>query len=85
MGKIHAAIPWDELVATFNISEKSTGRKCLFSPKGRLALMFLKNYAGCSDQQLIEQLNANLDYQFFCDIELGFESLFKQKIGYYIR
>ena len=85
MGKIHAAIPWDELVATFDISEKSTGRKCLFSPKGRLALMFLKNYSGCSDQQLIEQLNANLDYQFFCDIELGFERLTNFKIVSQIR
>lgn len=43
----------------------------LFSPKGRIALMFLKHYACCSDKKLIEQLNGNLEYQFFCDIALG--------------
>ena len=25
----------------------------------------------CSDQKLIEQLNGNLEYQFFCDVALG--------------
>ncbi len=33
--------------------------------------MFLKNYAGCSDKRLIEQLNSNYAYQFFCDLYLG--------------
>ncbi|WGH74844.1 transposase [Tenacibaculum tangerinum] len=75
LGKIHAAIPWDDLVNTFGIHEQSTGRNYLFSPKGRLGLMFLKHYANCSDKKLIEQLNSNLDYQFFCDVELGFERL----------
>ena len=40
----------------------------MFSPRGKLALMFLKHYAGCSDKQLIEQLNGNIYYQLFCDI-----------------
>lgn len=47
--------------------------------------MFLKHYANCSDKKLIEQLNANLDYQFFCDIELGFERLTNYKIVSQIR
>lgn len=50
---------------TYNTSPKS----------GRLALMFLKHYACCSDQKLIEQLNSNLNYQFFCDISLGYERI----------
>jgi len=37
-----------------------------FSPKGKLALMFLKHYTCCSYERLIGQLNANIDYQFFC-------------------
>mgnify|MGYP000966995395 CR=1 FL=1 len=78
MGKIYAAIDWDDLVATFNITEQKKGRNYLFSPKGRLGLMFLKHYANCSDRKMIEQLNSNLDYQFFCDIELGFERFIKQ-------
>ncbi len=30
--------------------------------------MFLKHYACVSDKKLIERLNANLDYQIFCDV-----------------
>lgn len=57
----------------------------LFSPKGRLALMFLKHYGACSDKRLIEQLNGNLDYQFFCDISLGFNRITNDKIVSQIR
>ena len=85
LGKIYNAIPWDNLVITFSFKEQSTGKKYLFSPKGRLALMFLKHYACCSDRKLIEQLNSNLDDQFFCDIELGFERLTNYKIVLQIR
>jgi hypothetical protein len=42
--------------------------------------MFLKNHACCSDKRLIEQLNANVDYQFFCDIHIGHHSLTNYKI-----
>ncbi|WP_367890395.1 transposase [Polaribacter cellanae] len=85
LGKIYSAIPWNDLVSSFGISEQSKGRNYLFSPKGRLGLMFLKHYANCSDRKLIEQLNSNLDYQFFCDIELGFERLTNYKIVSQIR
>lgn len=47
--------------------------------------MFLKHYACCSDALLIEQLNSNLDYQFFCDISLGYERLTNYKIVSQIR
>ena len=57
----------------------------IFSPKGRIALMILKHYAGCSDRKLIEQLNGNLDYQFFCDITLGYKRLTNFKIVSQIR
>ncbi len=71
LGCIYKAIPWDELVKSFNIKENPKGPACLFSPKGKLGLMFLKHYAGCSDKRMIEQLNANIHYQFFCDLLLG--------------
>ncbi|MCK5815560.1 MAG: transposase, partial [Flavobacteriaceae bacterium] len=67
LGKIYTAIPWEGLVGIFNIKESIKGTKNYFSPRGKLALMFLKHYACCSDKRLIEQLNANIDYQFFCD------------------
>tara|TARA_R110002167_G_scaffold360062_2_gene577436 strand:- start:10070 stop:10597 length:528 start_codon:yes stop_codon:yes gene_type:complete len=71
LGKIFIAVPWDELVGAFGLKEYKKGPRSLFSSKGKLALMFLKHYGGCSDRKLMEQLNGNLDWQFFCDIYLG--------------
>tara|TARA_R110002072_G_scaffold278732_1_gene440584 strand:- start:610 stop:1968 length:1359 start_codon:yes stop_codon:yes gene_type:complete len=85
LGKIYAAIPWDDLVTDFKITESPKGTKNYFSPKGKLALMFLKHHACCSDRKLIEQLNANIDYQFFCDIHLGHHRLTNYKIVSQIR
>ena len=53
------------------IKEYGKGTKDYFLLRGKLALMFLKHYACCSDKRLIEQLIANIDYQFFCNILLG--------------
>ena len=47
--------------------------------------MFLKHYAQVSDKRLIEQLNSNIDYLFFCDLNLGFERLSNYKIMSQIR
>ena len=70
LGQIYLGIPWDELTKSFNIKTHKKGPKSYFSPRGKLALMFLKHYACCSDELLLEQLNANQHYQFFCDIFL---------------
>lgn len=70
LGQIHKAIPWRALVDQFQIKENSKGPKCIFSPRGKLALMFLKNYSNLSDNKLIEQLNGNIHYQIFCDLIL---------------
>lgn len=75
LGKIYVAVPWDELVTAFKLGESKKGPRSIFSPKGKLALMFLKNYSGLSDRKLTEQLNGNLDWQFFCDIYLGSDRL----------
>lgn len=85
LGKIYTAIPWQLLVSDLNIMESDKGTKNYFSPKGKLALMFLKHYACCSDRKLIEHLNANIDYQFFCDIHLGHHRLSNYKIVSQIR
>ena len=47
--------------------------------------MFLKHYACCSDKRLLEQLNGNINYQFFCDIYIGSEYLSNYKIISQIR
>lgn len=68
LGKIYQAIPWDDLVASLCLKDRKKGPRSIFSPQGKLALMFLKHYAGVSDRRLIEQLNSNIDYQIFCDV-----------------
>jgi len=85
LGKIHIAIPFDNLIKHFKLKESRKGTKSLFSPKGKIALMFLKHYAACSDKKLIEQLNGNINYQFFCDIYIGTNSLLNYKIVSQIR
>ncbi|MDD2475910.1 MAG: transposase, partial [Dysgonamonadaceae bacterium] len=49
------------------------------------ALMFLKNYSGLSDKKLIEHLNGNIEWQFFCGIYLGFNRINNYKIVSQIR
>lgn len=71
LGKIYQAIPWQDLVKSFDVQESVKGPDCIFSPQGKLGLMFLKHYACCSDAKLIEQLNANVHYQIFCDVLLS--------------
>jgi hypothetical protein len=85
LGKIYQAIPWDSLATTFGLQDSKKGPSSIFSPKGKLALMFLKHYSCCSDHRLIEQLNGNLDYQFFCDLHLGTNRLTNFKIASDIR
>jgi len=71
LGKIYQSIPWAEMVKALDLSSSKVGRKSYFSPQGQLALMFLKHYARCSDAQLIEQLNGNIHYQFFCGVSIA--------------
>ena len=68
LGLIYQAIPWDALVHSLQLRDHSKGPRSIFSPRGKLGLMFLKHYAGVSDKRLIEQLNSNIDYQIFCDV-----------------
>ncbi len=71
LGGIYQSIPWEELVRSFKLKRSRVGRKSLFDNQGQLALMFLKAYTSLSDRKLIEQLNANIDYQFFCGVLLS--------------
>ncbi|MBK6393037.1 MAG: transposase [Saprospiraceae bacterium] len=72
LGKIYAAIPWSEIVRT--ISKLSRRRKkgpaSMFDIRGKVALMFLKNYCNCSDQDLINRLNSDWKLQMFCGVLL---------------
>ncbi|MEA1887345.1 MAG: transposase [Bacteroidota bacterium] len=75
LGQIYQAIPWGQLARSLKLKENRSGRKSLFSPQGKLALMFLKAYSGMSDRRVYEQLNGNIHWQMFCGIFLGPEKL----------
>ena len=85
LGKIYSAVPWRELIRTFGLDDAQKGPLSIFGPQGKLALMFLKHYGCCSDKRLVEQLNGNIDYQFFCGIDLGSDRLVNYKIVSEIR
>ena len=68
LGGIHQAVPWKGMVAAFGLKEPEKGPRPMFSPRGKIALMFLKHFVGCSDRKLVEHLNYNVHYQIFCDI-----------------
>lgn len=70
LGEMYLAIPWQELTKKFKLKENRKGPKAIFTPRGKIGLMFLKHYAGCSDRKLMEHLNANAHYQMFCDLIL---------------
>ena len=75
LGRIHALLPLHEMAFRFDLidahAHKKAGRKSYFSPEGKVALMFLKSYAGLSAPKLMEQLNANIHYQIFCGIRIS--------------
>lgn len=85
LGKIYTAVPWDGLVLGLGLNDAKKGPRSTFGPQGKIALMFLKHYAACSDKRLVEQLNGNIDYQFFCGINLGADRLTNYKIVSEIR
>lgn len=70
LGQLYRGIPWQELIKALDLRESEKGRPSLLNPHGQLALMFLKNYARCSDEQLLEQLSGNIYYPLFCGILL---------------
>jgi len=75
LGKIYQVIPWFELSKSLKLKGYRKGRNAIFSPQGKLAIMFLKAYTGLSDRKLYEHLNGSIQYQMFCGIFLGPEKL----------
>jgi len=69
LGKIHAAIPWDELAKCLPEQKQNTcGRESWFSHAGMFGVMFLKHYTNLSDEKLIERINTDWAMQLFCGI-----------------
>lgn len=75
LGRMKRLLPLHEMAESFGLVNKSLapkrGRKSYFTPEGKVALMFLKMYTQLSAPKLMEQLNANVHYQIFCDIYIN--------------
>jgi len=77
LGKIYQIIPWADLVRSFNLKRSQRGRPSIFSPEGKIALMILKQYTGLSDNLLLQRLNSDYQFQFFCGVTIPVENPLK--------
>lgn len=71
LGKLHSVFPFEEMAQAIGLSEQRLGRKNIFTPSAKIALMVLKSYTGFSDRHLVEHLNGNIHYQIFCGIMIN--------------
>ena len=70
LGRLHSLFLFECMAKAAGLSEQRLGRRNIFSPSAKIALMVLKAYTGFSDRQLVEHLNGNMHYQIFCGIFL---------------
>ena len=68
LGRLHSVFPFEVMAKNMGLSENRLGRRNIFSPSAKIAIMVLKAYTGLSDRHLVEHLNGNLHYQMFCGI-----------------
>ena len=68
LGRLHSVFPFECIARTAGLSEQRLGRRNIFSPCAKIALMVLRAYTGFSDRQLVEHLNWNIHYRMFCGI-----------------
>ena len=68
LGRLHSVFPFERMAKALGLSKQRLGRRNIFSPSAKIALMVLKAYTGFSDRQLVEHLNGNIHYQIFCGI-----------------
>ena len=68
LGRLHSVFPFERMAKAAGLSAQRLGRRNIFSPAAKIALMVLKAYTGFSDRQLVEHLNGNIHYQMFCGI-----------------
>lgn len=71
LGRLHSVFPFERMAKAIGLCEQRLGRRNIFSPAAKIALMVLKAYTGFSDRQLVEHLNGNIHYQIFCGIMIA--------------
>ena len=73
LGRIYQVIPWKQLVQDLKLKARAKGRPSIFDPQGKVALQFLKHYTNMSDKRLMERINADYQFQFFCGVDIRVE------------
>ena len=68
LGRLHSVFPFERMAKILGLSQQRLGRRNIFTPSAKIALMVLKAYTGFSDRQQVEHLNGNIHYQMFCGI-----------------
>ena len=68
LGRLYSVFPFESMAKAAGLSEQHLGRRKIFSPSAKIAIMVLKAYTGFSDRHLVEHLNGNIHYQMFCGI-----------------
>jgi len=51
LGRLHSVFPFERMAKAAGLSEQRLGRRNIFSPSAKIALMILKAYTGFSDRQ----------------------------------
>lgn len=64
LGRLYSVFPFDSIAKGADLPEQNLGRKNIFSPSAKIALMVLKAYTGFSDRPLVEHLNCNCTIRF---------------------
>lgn len=71
LDRLHSVFPFERRAKTMGLSKQRLGRRKIFSPSAKIALMVLKAYIGFSDSKMVEHLNGNIHYQMFCGIMIN--------------
>lgn len=73
IGKLYQVIPFDTLAQVFKPykSKHPQGVKSIFSIQGGLALQVLKHRYQLSNAEVVEMINGNWHFQYFCGIHLS--------------
>lgn len=73
LGKVYQVIPFDTLAKLFvpKKAKHPQGVKSIFTIQGGIGLQVLKHRYGMSNAQVIEMVNGNWQWQYFCGIELS--------------
>jgi transposase, IS5 family len=73
VGRLYQVLPLSSMAALFAArhAKSPQGVSGYFDVQGGIALQVLKHHSGMSDAQVIEHLNGNWHWQYFCGIQLS--------------